>query len=182
MSASAKSAGSPSVWMKSTRLPAAILDRLLHHAITINIRGDSYWLKEKMKAGFTERYSVVSWLQRGGFQGPSSAGSKDAKREFRYDVVHERDGVLLGVAPIGAKSPDARGASMAVYRRFRNYFGLTFKLKLIILQTQRSESGLPRGVTNGHDSHFSQLKQPSSSLKAATTGSKSLFPKFAHSL
>ncbi len=29
----------------------AILDRLLHHGITVTIRGDSYRLKEKIKAG-----------------------------------------------------------------------------------------------------------------------------------
>lgn len=29
----------------------AILDRVLHHAITINIRGHSYRLKEKLEAG-----------------------------------------------------------------------------------------------------------------------------------
>ena len=28
-----------------------ILDRLLHHAITVNIRGNSYRLKDKLKAG-----------------------------------------------------------------------------------------------------------------------------------
>lgn len=32
-------------------LTTAILDRVLHHAITINIRGHSYRLKEKLKAG-----------------------------------------------------------------------------------------------------------------------------------
>lgn len=32
-------------------LATAILDRVLHHAITINIRGYSYRLKEKLKAG-----------------------------------------------------------------------------------------------------------------------------------
>ena len=36
-------------------LPAALddcaLDRVLHHAITINTRGDSYRLKDKLKAG-----------------------------------------------------------------------------------------------------------------------------------
>lgn len=30
---------------------AAILDRMLHHSVTINIRGESYRLREKMKAG-----------------------------------------------------------------------------------------------------------------------------------
>jgi DNA replication protein DnaC len=36
-------------------LAAAILDRLLHHSITVNIRGNSYRLREKRKAGvFTE--------------------------------------------------------------------------------------------------------------------------------
>ncbi|WP_322976120.1 ATP-binding protein, partial [Limosilactobacillus reuteri] len=32
-------------------LATAILDRLLHHAITFNIKGDSYRLREKKKAG-----------------------------------------------------------------------------------------------------------------------------------
>jgi DNA replication protein DnaC len=32
-------------------IATAILDRVLHHAITINIRGNSYRLKEKPKAG-----------------------------------------------------------------------------------------------------------------------------------
>jgi DNA replication protein DnaC len=32
-------------------LAAAILDRLLHHSTTITIRGDSYRLKEKRRAG-----------------------------------------------------------------------------------------------------------------------------------
>jgi DNA replication protein DnaC len=32
-------------------LATAILDRVLHHAITINIRGHSHQLKEKLKAG-----------------------------------------------------------------------------------------------------------------------------------
>jgi DNA replication protein DnaC len=36
-------------------LATAILDRLLHHSVTINIRGQSYRLREKRKAGvFTE--------------------------------------------------------------------------------------------------------------------------------
>jgi len=30
----------------------AILDRLLHHSTTINIKGDSYRIREKKKAGF----------------------------------------------------------------------------------------------------------------------------------
>jgi DNA replication protein DnaC len=32
-------------------IAAAILDRILHHAITVNIRGNSYRLKEKLKVG-----------------------------------------------------------------------------------------------------------------------------------
>ena len=32
-------------------IATAILDRVLHHAVTINIRGNSYRLKEKLKAG-----------------------------------------------------------------------------------------------------------------------------------
>jgi DNA replication protein DnaC len=32
-------------------IAAAILDRLLHRSTTVNIRGESYWLREKRKAG-----------------------------------------------------------------------------------------------------------------------------------
>jgi hypothetical protein len=32
-------------------IATAVLDRLLHHSITVNIRGDSYRLREKLKAG-----------------------------------------------------------------------------------------------------------------------------------
>lgn len=32
-------------------IATAILDRVLHHSVTINIKGDSYRLKEKLKAG-----------------------------------------------------------------------------------------------------------------------------------
>jgi len=34
-----------------TVIASAILDRLLHHSITINIKGESFRLKEKLKAG-----------------------------------------------------------------------------------------------------------------------------------
>lgn len=32
-------------------IATAILDRLLHHSITVNIKGESYRLREKRKAG-----------------------------------------------------------------------------------------------------------------------------------
>ena len=32
-------------------IAAAILDRILHHCTTINIKGESYRLKERMKHG-----------------------------------------------------------------------------------------------------------------------------------
>ena len=35
-------------------IATAILDRVLHHAITINIRGNSYRLKVKLKAGLVK--------------------------------------------------------------------------------------------------------------------------------
>src|SRR5690606_16662621 len=43
-------------------IATAILDRVLHHAITINIRGNSYRLKDKLKAGLvrTEEPAVVT--------------------------------------------------------------------------------------------------------------------------
>jgi len=43
-------------------LAAAILDRLLHHSVTISIRGESYRLKDKRKAGVfqTEQVRAVT--------------------------------------------------------------------------------------------------------------------------
>jgi DNA replication protein DnaC len=43
-----------------TSIATAILDRLLHHSTTINIRGESYRLKERKKAGLLS--SPVSWV------------------------------------------------------------------------------------------------------------------------
>jgi len=37
-------------------LAAALLDRLLHHSLVINIRGESYRLKDKLKAGLTNPF------------------------------------------------------------------------------------------------------------------------------
>ena len=41
-------------------LATAILDRLLHHATTLNIKGESYRLREKKKAGLLGRRSVTA--------------------------------------------------------------------------------------------------------------------------
>jgi DNA replication protein DnaC len=41
-------------------IATAILDRLLHHAITINIRGNSYRLKDKLKAGLVREAETTS--------------------------------------------------------------------------------------------------------------------------
>jgi hypothetical protein len=35
-------------------MATAVLDRLLHHATTVNIRGDSYRMKERRKAGLLQ--------------------------------------------------------------------------------------------------------------------------------
>jgi len=41
-------------------LASAILDRLLHHSVTINIKGESYRLKDKRKAGILSTKEVNS--------------------------------------------------------------------------------------------------------------------------
>jgi DNA replication protein DnaC len=41
-------------------IAAAILDRVLHHAVTVNIRGNSYRLKDKLKAGLVEPTEAVN--------------------------------------------------------------------------------------------------------------------------
>ena len=41
-------------------IATAILDRILHHAITINIRGNSYRLKDKLKAGLVKPVEAIT--------------------------------------------------------------------------------------------------------------------------
>jgi DNA replication protein DnaC len=43
------------VFANDQALAAAILDRLLHHATTLNVKGESYRLKEKRRAGLLGR-------------------------------------------------------------------------------------------------------------------------------
>ena len=45
-------------------LATAILDRLLHHATTLNIKGESYRLKEKRKAGILGRPKPVEETEK----------------------------------------------------------------------------------------------------------------------
>jgi len=41
-----------------TVIATAILDRILHHSTTVNIKGNSYRLKEKVKAGLIREPEV----------------------------------------------------------------------------------------------------------------------------
>ncbi len=40
-------------------IASAILDRLLHHSTTINIKGESYRLKDKRKAGVLSKAAAT---------------------------------------------------------------------------------------------------------------------------
>ena len=50
-----KSYGDWATLFPEVAIASAILDRLLHHSTTINIRGDSYRLKDKRRAGLIQR-------------------------------------------------------------------------------------------------------------------------------
>lgn len=54
------------VFAGDTVIASAILDRLLHHSVTVNIKGESYRLREKKKAGIfqnlTEGGDVNPWV------------------------------------------------------------------------------------------------------------------------
>lgn len=47
-------------------IATAILDRLLHHSTTINVKGESYRLKEKRKAGLLQEPVLTTISQEGG--------------------------------------------------------------------------------------------------------------------
>ena len=46
-----------------TAQPTAVLDRLLHYSTTLNIKGESYRLKEKRRAGLLSRSPVPAELE-----------------------------------------------------------------------------------------------------------------------
>lgn len=50
-----KSYGDWATLFPEVAIASAILDRLLHHSTTINIRGDSYRLKDKRRSGLVQR-------------------------------------------------------------------------------------------------------------------------------
>jgi DNA replication protein DnaC len=55
-----KSYGDWATLFPEVAIASAILDRLLHHSTTINIRGDSYRLKDKRRAGLIQKAEPVS--------------------------------------------------------------------------------------------------------------------------
>ncbi|HVT83130.1 MAG TPA: IS21-like element helper ATPase IstB [Phycisphaerae bacterium] len=72
-------------------IATAILDRLLHHSTTINIRGESYRLKDRRRAGL-----VLSREQEGRAAAPLSVAPVSATPKTR------RPRAALGSAPSGA--------------------------------------------------------------------------------
>lgn len=60
-------------------IATAILDRLLHHSITVNIRGESYRLKEKKRAGLLAKAS--NGLTANDERLTETAASKNGKSE-----------------------------------------------------------------------------------------------------
>jgi DNA replication protein DnaC len=69
-------------------IATAILDRLLHHSTTVNIRGDSYRLKERRKAGLVPSREADPKLA----EAPASAPPKTRRQ------------AALGSAPAGASA------------------------------------------------------------------------------
>lgn len=60
-------------------IATAILDRLLHHSITVNIRGESYRLKEKKRAGLLTKGMPAAIINDERLQ--ETAASKNGKSE-----------------------------------------------------------------------------------------------------
>lgn len=64
-------------------LATAILDRLLHHSTTLNIKGESYRLKDKRKAGVrakTQRQSVMMKWRKANNVNDYIAGTKNGEK------------------------------------------------------------------------------------------------------
>ena len=96
--------------LRRSIIATAILDRLLHHSTTINIRGESYRLKDRRRAGL-----VTSREQDGRTTGvfadrpslrPKRAAPK-RRRWFAQPGVTEKQDV--GVIRVGKFQPEKRG-------------------------------------------------------------------------
>jgi DNA replication protein DnaC len=64
-------------------IATAILDRLLHHSTTINIRGESYRLKDRRRAGLLSRPEEQ---QSGNILSPPSAGAPSSRSKRSSSV------------------------------------------------------------------------------------------------
>ena len=73
-------------------IATAILDRLLHHAVTMNIRGNSYRLKDKLKAGMVLPHDDNA-SQSGGWPASTILAARVASRR---DVTQGMDVVSGG--------------------------------------------------------------------------------------
>ena len=97
-------------------IATAILDRILHHAITLNIRGNSYRLKDKLKAGLVRpaeprsepRGGEFSLLTSGGIWVPVDAPARPAPRLPPSCVICSRAICHFGRNSIVSGTPAAR--------------------------------------------------------------------------
>jgi DNA replication protein DnaC len=71
-------------------IATAILDRLLHHSTIINIKGESYRLKEKRKSGLLTRSELYTAPQRPAAEPESSTIATDDEAERDPDVERNR--------------------------------------------------------------------------------------------
>ena len=62
-------------------IATAILDRLLHHSTTVNIRGESYRLKERRRAGLLPRTDQQGQETILPTPDPSAAGTSSSRRK-----------------------------------------------------------------------------------------------------
>src|SRR5207302_8385957 len=84
-------------------IATAILDRLLHHSTTSNIRGESYRLKDRRRAG------LVPPRGQEGAAAPTSLASDSASPKTRQKTA-------LGSAPSEAKEAPFRGSGVRNFR------------------------------------------------------------------
>ena len=65
-------------------IASAILDRLLHHSLVLNIRGDSYRLKDKLQTGlFPSQQHLPVW-QEGADSSKTTEDSLDNSRWINF--------------------------------------------------------------------------------------------------
>jgi IstB-like ATP binding protein len=105
-------------------IASAILDRLLHHSITINIKGESFRLKEKLRAGLLKPKTHQSTTD------PEAAGTQEGRQRGQAQLRRpcadgESPCVAVNDQVMAAHDRAERQAAIAMIEKIPGHYRVT---------------------------------------------------------